>query len=202
MAHAIVFDCEFLVSEGAQARYWCGPYDPDPIVIQIGAAKLDLSDGFNLVDQFEAIITPLNRTGKTYDIPDTFVKLTGITADRIACEGIPLPQAMDAFAEFANADKLWSWGKDEFNLMAITCYLAGIPPSLPALQFDNACKLLLKAGMPYEDLKCTQSGKLAEYFGVDESGSIEHNAVDDSLSVARVLQHLLVNGQLKPQDFV
>nr|WP_275078093.1 hypothetical protein [Pseudovibrio sp. W64] len=40
MKTAVVFDCEFLTSEGAQRRFWCAPFDPDPVIAQIGAVKL------------------------------------------------------------------------------------------------------------------------------------------------------------------
>jgi len=42
MPTAIIYDCEFLVSDGAQQRFWCGPTDPDPVIAQIGAVRLDL----------------------------------------------------------------------------------------------------------------------------------------------------------------
>ena len=46
METAIIFDCEFLVIEGAPQNFWCGPFDPDPVIAQIGAAKLDLQGDF------------------------------------------------------------------------------------------------------------------------------------------------------------
>lgn len=202
MPSVIVFDCEFLVSEGAQTRYWCGPLDPDPIVVQIGAIRLDLSDDYALKDPFEVIITPYTRSGENYEIPDTFVNLTGLTAERIQKEGTSLVEAIEQFTAYAGDDKLWSWGKDELNLMAISCYVSGIAAPLPASRFDNACKLLLDAQMPYEDLKSTHSHKLAAYFDLPSDGAVGHNAVDDARSVARVLQHLLQGRRLKPEALV
>lgn len=49
-------------------------------------------------------------------------------------------------------------------MIAISCYIAGIEPSIPAHRFDNAVKLLLAAGMPIEDLARTPSNKLADSF--------------------------------------
>lgn len=65
-----------------------------------------------------------------------------------------------------------------------------------ATQFDNACNLLLKAGMPYEDIKKTRSNRLAAYYGIDHPPLRGHDALDDALSVAYVLQHLLRNKSL------
>ena len=70
--------------------------------------------------------------------------------EQVEREGIPLKEALETLAAFADGAKLWSWGKDELNLLAISCFIAGITPTLPAHMFDNACKLMLKAGMPYE----------------------------------------------------
>ena len=50
MDHAIVFDCEFLTAEGAPQRFWCGPYNPDPVIVQIGLVRLGLSAGFPVAD--------------------------------------------------------------------------------------------------------------------------------------------------------
>ena len=57
MSHTIMFDCEFLVTEGAYRRFWCGPYDPDPIVVQIGALKLDLAGNTSAVEELKLFLT-------------------------------------------------------------------------------------------------------------------------------------------------
>ncbi|WP_137136465.1 exonuclease [Rhizobium sp. FKY42] len=198
---AIIFDCEYLVSDGAQTRHWCGPYDPDPVVVQIGAVKLELQNGFNICDEFEAIITPVDRHGRQFDIEQTFIDLTGITRERIAKQGRALPSVLNDLGEFCAEAGLWSWGKDEFNLMAISCYIAGIEPPIPARRFDNACKLLLKAGMPYDDIKKTRSGRLPHYFNLPDAGPARHDGLEDARAITRVLQHLLLEERLKAGDF-
>ncbi|MGO7565672.1 exonuclease, partial [Rhizobium johnstonii] len=52
---------------------------------------------------------------------------------------------------FSGGARFWSWGKDELNMLAISCYVAGIHPSIPARRFDNAVKLLVAAG------KCSET---------------------------------------------
>lgn len=96
---------------------------------------------------------------------------------------------------------MWSWGKDELNMMAISCYIAGISPPIPASRFDNAVKLLLAAGMPVEDLARTPSNRLADYYGVDHPVLKGHDALDDALSVTYTLQYLLRSGKLLPSAF-
>jgi hypothetical protein len=196
MDSAIIFDCEFLVSEGAQSRFWCGPFDPDPVVVQVGAVKLALSGDFRITDRFEVLIHPKSRHGVEFVIDPLFTELTGITPEAIASDGVSLQPALDALARFAGEATLWSWGKDELNLMAISCYIAGVTPVISAHRFGNACKLLMEAGMPYEDIKITRSNRLSSYYGVQHPPLRPHNALDDALSVAYVLQHLLRTGKL------
>lgn len=201
MQSAIIFDCEFLVTENAQRRFWCGPYDPDPVIAQIGAVKVSLNNGFQIVETLEIYVKPIDRHGDQYDLDPFFTKLTGITQGDIDTKGGSLLEANNQLRDFAGSSKLWSWGKDELNMMAISCYIAGIEPSLPAQQFDNACRLLLASGMPYEDIKRTRSNALADYFEIEHPPLKGHNALDDALSVTYVIQHLLAENKLSKSDF-
>lgn len=201
MKTAIIFDCEFLVSEGAPSRFWCGPYDPDPIIVQIGAAKLALENPFEIVETKSWLVKPIDRYGAPYPIDPLFTRLCGIDDADVASDGVALRQALTELSEFSQGARLWSWGKDEFNMIAISCYVAGIPAALPAAQCDNACKLLLAAGMRYEDIKKTRSNHLADYYKIDHPPLRAHDALDDALSVAYVLQHLLRNGDLNVTAF-
>jgi len=198
---AIIFDCEFLTSDGAPSRFWCGPYDPDPVIAQIGAVKISLDGDCAIRDTFRVYVKPVDRQGNPYALDPLFTKLTGITNEIIATEGQSLMQALAALEAFSEGVRLWSWGKDEFNMIAISCYVANLSPPIPASRFDNACKLLLKAGMPYEDLKKTRSNTLADYYDIDHPPLLSHDARDDALSVAYTLQHLLRNGTLSAADF-
>lgn len=201
MAHTIVFDCEFLVDDGAYRRFWCGPYDPDPIVVQIGAVKLDVADTFQPIEELKLYISPVDRYGKQAEIPKFFTNLTSITPEQVASEETLLADAIATLSDFADGAKFWSWGKDELNLLAVSCYVAGIPPILPADRFDNACKLLLKAGMRYEDIQKTRSGDLASYFKLTDQQESRHDGLDDARSIAKVLQFLLDSGKLSSSDF-
>lgn len=201
MKTAIIFDCEFICLEGSQRRYWCAANDPDPVIAQIGAAKLGLGNDFPILDTFMVYVVPIDRYGKSYSLDPFFTKLTGITNKNIANEGIALAQALAELEEFSEGAHFWSWGKDELNMVAISCYVAGIEPAIPAGRFDNAVKLLLAAGMPIQDLERTPSNRLAEYYDVDHPPLRGHDARDDALSVAYTLQHLLRSGKLQTSVF-
>lgn len=200
MKHTFIFDCEFLTAEGAPSRFWCGPHDPDPVVAQIGVVKIRLEADFPIVDTLRVHVVPPTRKGDRFKLDPIFVKLTGITEDVIDKYGVSLAEALDQTQKFAAGAKLWSWGKDEFNMMAISCYVEGLRPPIPATQFGNACSLLLKAGMPDDDIKRTRSNNLADYFQLDHPPLRGHDALDDALSVAYVIQHLLRQGSLTPND--
>lgn len=201
MNTAILFDCEFLCLEGSQRRFWCAAHDPDPVIAQIGAVKLGLDGDVAILDRFSVYVRPVDRFGNRYRLDPFFTALTGITEDDIETKGVGLAEALTALDRFSGGARFWSWGKDELNMVAISCYIAGIPPSIAAWRFDNAVKLLLAAGMPIEDLARTPSNKLAEYYAVEHPPLRGHDALDDALSVAYTLQHLMRSGRLQAEAF-
>ncbi|MGI2036441.1 3'-5' exonuclease [Rhizobium panacihumi] len=201
MKTAIVFDCEFLCLEGSQRRFWCAAHDPDPVIAQIGAVKLGLEGDFPLLGTYKAYVRPIDRFGNRYAIDPFFTKLTGITEENIEAEGVSLQDALAGVDSFSEGVRFWSWGKDELNMVAISCYVAGVHPPIPAHRFDNAVKLLLAAGMPIEDLAKTPSNKLADYYGLEHPPLQGHDALDDALSISYTLQHLMKDGKLQPDVF-
>lgn len=201
MDSATIFDCEFLTTQEAPSRFWCGPFDPDPVIVQIGAVRLGLSDDFPILDKARIFVAPKDRFGAPYPLDPFFISLTGISEESIAEHGISLSEALKKLERFAAGTKLWSWGKDEFNMMAISCYIQDIPPPIPATRFANVCVLLLRAGMPYEDLQKTRSNQLSNYYGIDHPPLRGHDALDDALSVTYALQYLLRKKSLAIADF-
>ncbi|MFD1883375.1 exonuclease [Paracoccus pacificus] len=201
MTFTLIFDCEFLTAEGAQSRFWCGPHDPDPVVAQIGAVKMGLTGDFPILDTHRSFVIPRARDGARRALDPFFTRLTGVSEEDIDRDGVPLADALENLRSFAAEEKLWSWGKDEFNLIAISCFVEGLSPPIPATRFGNACTLLLKAGMPYEDMKKTPSNRLAEYYRLNHPPLRGDDALDDALSVSYVIQHLLRQGALTRRDF-
>ncbi len=202
MKSATIVDCEFLTAEGSPSRFWCGPFDPDPVIAQIGAVRISLSDDYSILDKRRIYVTPKDRFGDPYHLDPFFTSLTGITDDCIARHGIPLSLALEELDKFSHGTKLWSWGKDEFNMVAISCYVENVPALIPATRFGNACHLFLRAGMPRDDLKKTRSHQLSGYYGIDHPPLQGHDALNDALSVAYALQHLLRNKSLDAADFL
>lgn len=200
MECAVIFDCEWLTAEGAPRRFWCGPFDPDPIIVQIGATKLALNPDFAITNELKLYVTPKDRGGRPYALDPFFTRLTGITETTVQEQGRPLTQALNELARFSDGCRLWSWGKDEFHMMAISAYVAGVAPPIPATRFSNAAALMLRAGVPHEDLQRTPSHRLAAYFGVTDESFQAHDALDDARSVTYAIQHLLRSGRLTQRD--
>lgn len=201
MKTAIIFDCEFLCLEGSQRRFWCAAHDPDPVIAQIGAVRLGLESDFPILETLKAYVRPFDRFGNRYPLDPFFTKLTGITEENIEAEGVALQDALSSVDRFSGGARFWSWGKDELNMVAISCYVAGIQTPIPAHRFANAVKLLLAAGMPVDDLARTPSNKLADYYNVQHPLLQGHDALDDALSVSYTLQHLMKAGKLRPEVF-
>ena len=196
---AIIFDCEFLTAPGAPQRFWCGPEDPDPVAVQIGAVKLALTPDAEILETWEQVIVPPSRSGGVHAVHSFFTKLTGIDEARISREGVPLKGALTAFDSFSDGAPFWSWGKDEFNLLAISCYVAGITPPIPAVRFGNAVQLFVAAGYDNETIHRLRSPALPEFLGLDASGLQAHDALGDAQAVALAVQHLIRTDRLAPQ---
>ncbi|WP_299652121.1 exonuclease [uncultured Tateyamaria sp.] len=195
---AIIYDCEFATAPGAPQRFWCGPNDPDPIVFQIGAVRMSLDAPFQSLERFEVLIRPLDRTGAPLVLDPLNARLTGVTTDRLDAEGVTLAEALDRFAAFAGQDRMWAWGKDEFNMMAISCYVAGIAPPIPAHRFGNAPELFLAAGVPLDVIHGLRSNTMLDHFGLSLPDARGHDALGDARMVTEVLRHLMQEGQLDP----
>ncbi|MGV6847751.1 MAG: exonuclease [Marinibacterium sp.] len=202
MSHAIFFDCEFLTADGAPQRFWCGPHDPDPVIAQIGLVKLGLTKAAPILDRLRIYVIPPTRTGARAALDPLFTRLTGITEADIEEQGLALGDALARVESFSDGATLWSWGKDEFNMVAMSCYVAGIVPPIPVTRFANACHLLLTAGMPLDDLHNTRSDRLSAYFGLKHPPLRGHDALDDAMSVTLTVQHLIQAGRLPLDAFL
>ncbi len=198
---AIIWDVEFLTAPGAPQRFWCGPDDPDPVLVQIGAVELGLDGDFATGGTFQCLVVPRDREGSRYPITEFLTRLTGITAERMAQEGVELPDALRNFDAFTNRAPVWAWGTDELNAIAISCYLAGVAPPIPAGRFGNATRLLKAAGIPVEDIIKLRSNTLCDFFGIERTGARAHDALSDATGTALALQHLLRGGRLRPEEF-
>ncbi len=110
MTHTTIFDCEYLTATGAMKRYWAGPTDPDPLVVQIGAVNLSLEDEFEVLGSLKVYIQPTDRSGRSLALDPFFTELTGIDQEEMDQHAVPLEDALLQFAAFARGASIWSWG--------------------------------------------------------------------------------------------
>jgi hypothetical protein len=72
---------------------------------------------------YEAYVRPIDRFGNQYALDPFFTALTGITEENIKAEGVALQDALAGVDSFSGGARFWSWGKDELNMVAISCYV-------------------------------------------------------------------------------
>jgi len=112
IGNALIFDCEFLTTEGSPSRLWSGPNDPDPVVAQIGMVKLGLGESFPILITMRTYVVPFDRNGKRIPLDPIFTRLTGITENNIDADGVSQVEALAAIDALSGGAKFWSWGKD------------------------------------------------------------------------------------------
>lgn len=199
MQSVVVYDCEFLTAPGSPQRFWCGPRDPDPLTIQIGAARLDLAPPFAVSEPVGWYVTPVDRDGVQVPLHPLVTELTGIREEDIATEGLDLIEALRQLDAFAQGAPLLAWGKDELLSLAAHLFVMDRPSPIPAQRFRNAVSLLVAAGEPVETVEQLRSHTICAHFGLPQERRA-HDGRDDALSVARVLQHLLATDRLTAKD--
>jgi len=202
MDSVILFDCEFMTQAGALGRVWFGADDPDPQVVQIGAVKLAVRPKVEIADTLRLHVVPRSRMGGRLALDPYFTELTGVTEEMVDAEGLALHEAWARLAHFAGSARFWAWGKDELYLMAVSGYVVGVAPTIPATRFGNLRQLALRAGMPPADVAATGSGTFGDYFGVGAPGARRHDALDDAMSLALGVQHLLWEDRLCAADLL
>lgn len=201
MKSVVLYDCEFLTAPGAPQRFWCGPHDPDPLCIQIGAVRLDLSAPYAISDPVTWYVQPVDRDGRVVAVDPLVTRLLGITDETLAKHAVPLSGALLALDEFAKGDTLYSWGKDDLLTLAASLFVQGLPSPIPAPQFRNATPLLLAAGETAETICTLRSNTICDHYGLDAPGPA-HDAGADAAGVAVALRYLLTQGRLRPTDFI
>ncbi|MEM9577271.1 MAG: exonuclease [Pseudomonadota bacterium] len=195
----VLYDCEFLTTPGAPQRFWCGPSDPDPLTIQIGAVRMSLTDPFALSQPVGWYVLPLDRDGVRVPLHPLVTKLTGITEETLTLQGVPLLDAMGDLNAFAGGDPLLAWGKDELLSLAASLFVRDEKSPIPATRFRTAVPLVVQAGEPAEVVKTLRSNTICAHFGLTDPGPA-HDARGDAMSVALALQHLLALGRLTALD--
>lgn len=181
----MIVDLEYTSWEGALERGWSRPNEHREVV-QIGAVRLDAGNGFAEVDAFSALVRPrINAV-----LSDYFIRLTGITNDRLATAGTGLAPALQALADFAGDALLLSNGPDDAVIVE-NCALIDVDNPLAAARWhDIEPELQRIIGGPR-----VHSAAIPAKLGLPVDGAA-HDALADARAIAAGLQHLRGQGKL------
>ena len=179
-----VFDLEYTAWECSMARHWLMPGEFKEVV-QIGAVKLD-ADSFMVQGEFEVLVRPrINSVLSPY-----FEKLTGITSDTLARQGVDFAVAYARFLDFAGEDPIAAFGHDE-RVLESNVRLYGMTGVRPLPLFYDLRGWFAAQGIdPRGMLSCD----LAPALGLAFVGQT-HNALHDARSIAGTMAVMASRGQ-------
>ena len=183
---AVVYDTEWTSWSGFAAHNWKQP-GRYPEIIQIGAIKLDVADGFREIGAFQGFVRPKHNP----QLSDYIIDLTGITQEIIDREGVPFASALADFVGFIGDDTkaLFSFGRDG-AIVQSNCNLMEIAfPEIFNSERDMR-KALVDAGLIDESCR---SCDLPAHLGLPDT-ELSHNALGDARSIATAIRHLRKQG--------
>ncbi|CCQ74072.1 3'-5' exonuclease [Magnetospira sp. QH-2] len=123
----VIYDLEFTAWAGSAESKWTRPGEYMEVV-QIGAVRVDPSDGLREKDQLSIYSHPIRNP----QLSGYFIDLTGITQAQLDAEGLSYKEALDAFLTFGAGAVAWIANGWDFEVIKKNCTLHGLPvPDLP-----------------------------------------------------------------------
>ena len=174
-----ILDLEYTAWEGSVQRDWCESWEWREIV-QIGFLLVDAGRSFSTRDGLEIMVQPARNP----ELSDYFIALTGITNERLAGEGRPLADSLEALSAFgASAEAIIFNGYDG-EIFRENCTLNNVDlPWDEARMFDFRPLLAKSLDQPAHKLV---SSDLPELAGISVSGRA-HSALHDCKAIAAAL---------------
>lgn len=198
----IIFDVETWTDVGAKKREWRGMTDFPPLLMQVGAAKLEVNpDGLKILEWMDRFVWPSDEFGNKVTVTSFFTELTGISEETIVNDGVSVKEALAEFAKFCGSCNVFSYGNDMQNRVIMSCYAAGIPVPIPANKSFDIKRIFHRAGQSEEFLLANNSGNLCKALGIPVDIK-EHNAQQDVLSQIEFARHLHANSMLDLEWFL
>jgi len=183
-----IFDLEFTAWECSMARHWLVPGEFKEVV-QIGAVKLD-AENFSPLAEFDLLVRPrINSVLSPY-----FEKLTGITGERVARQGVDFAIAYARFLEFAEGGPVAAFGHDEY-VLEDNIRLYGLTGAKPLPVFYDLRGWFAVQGI---DPRGLHSCDIGPALGLPFAGQA-HNALCDARSIAGAMAAMVSRGaHLRP----
>ncbi len=184
---AVIFDTEFTSWPGFRDR---GFKEPGRYreVIQIGAVKIDIGDGFREMGACAILVRPTVNP----ILSDYIQDLTGITQAMVDEDGATFTDGLSDFLDFIGDDAraVMAYGTD-VEVLFENCRLNDLP--LPALPPSvNVREELVALGLVDHEVF---SSDLPEHFGL-AADFPKHDALGDARAIALALRHLRENGTI------
>jgi len=179
----VIFDMEWTAWEGSRERNWSGTNEEREI-IEIGAVKLDGTNGLNEILSCEYLVRPMRNP----IVSNYFTELTGITQTLIDNEAMPFRDAITLFEGFVGYDgtQLLSFSQDA-DVLRHNCDLNNLPCPFANSQFHNIAPAIANA-----------AGRAPGGFSTSELPAIfsfsppenAHRALSDARCIAETLRVL------------
>lgn len=184
----IVYDLEYTAWEGSLARNW-GRQGEYRELVQIGAVKLGMVEGFPEIACFDRLCLPeFNPELSAY-----FTGLTGITNADLIRAGEPFQQVIMEFSNFVGASPVVAANGDDARCLVENCGWRGVPMPINEGRTLNLRPLF----MAYLDLprEKTISSDLPARFGLAMDGAA-HTGLGDARAIALALREVRRGGGL------
>ena len=179
----VIFDLEWTAWEGSQERNWSGANEEREI-IEIGAVKLDGTDGLKEILSCEYLVRPMRNP----IVSNYFTELTGITQTLIDNEAMPFRDAITLFEGFVGYDgtQILSFSQDA-DVLHHNCDLNKLPCPFEKTQFHNVAPAIAAAADRAPGSFSTSELPAIFSFSPPENA---HRALHDARCIAETLQIL------------
>lgn len=170
----ILMDTEQTCWEGTWERHLEGKRLPHEMreVIQIGAVKVD-TQTFQVQQEFDKIVTPVFNP-----VLSAFCEeLTGVTNARVAKEGVPFIEALNAFEAFCDGAPVMVYNADA-DVFRENLEFHAVEHSIP--EYMRIREELVACGVNMDGIN---SGAIARHLGSEKTYR-EHDALADVTSMA------------------
>jgi inhibitor of KinA sporulation pathway (predicted exonuclease) len=179
----VFFDLEWTAWERSRERNWSGPNEEREI-IEIGAVKLDGTEGLTEIMTFENLVRPMRNP----IVSSYFTELTGITQTLIDNYAMPFRDAITLFEAFVGYDNapILSFSQDA-DVLRHNCTLNDLPCPFADSQFHNIAPAIANAAG--REPGSFSTSDLPDIFAFSAPTNA-HRALSDTRCIAETLRQL------------
>lgn len=192
MKTVILFDTEFIMGSGSKE------------LIRLSALKLD-ADKLVVNNTFDALVKP----EQTKELPDSFIRLTGLTDQDLASKGIPFLEAWKQFVAFDEGYPCYSYSQDQAGVSVLlgdgavlreNLLAHGLGNEFVKLEFHNLFPWFLEMYKKYGYIYSgnVSTGAITTFLGLPMPSGHEHQSLFDVYSILLGLRFFKEKGETLP----